>query len=61
MNGELQYVMDTDICIYLLNGHQKIKEQVAQVGITSLAVTIITIGELYFGAYNLTKPSANKR
>ncbi|EDN68319.1 hypothetical protein BGP_1829 [Beggiatoa sp. PS] len=52
MKWALRYLLDTDTCIYLLNGELKVKNQVAQVGIESLAVANITKGELYFGAYN---------
>jgi predicted nucleic acid-binding protein len=40
------------MCIYLLNGHPRVKARVAEVGVTALAVAIPTVGELYFGAYN---------
>jgi tRNA(fMet)-specific endonuclease VapC len=52
MKSALRYLLDTDTCIYLLNGESKVKNRVAQVGIESLAVASITKGELYFGAYN---------
>jgi tRNA(fMet)-specific endonuclease VapC len=48
----LQYLLDTDMCIYLLN-------DVAQVGVACLAVSIPTVGELYFWAYNSARVDAN--
>lgn len=59
MKWTVDYLLDTDICIYLLNGNQQIKKQVAQVGIETLAVATITKGELYFGAYNSSRVEAN--
>ena len=59
INRTVQYVLDTDACIYLLNGDQRVKARVAQVGVEAIAVAIITKGELYFGAYNSSQIDAN--
>ena len=32
MTQTLQYLLDTDMCIYLLNGDERVKNRVAQVG-----------------------------
>ncbi len=52
MTQPLQYLLDTDMCIYLLNGEQRVKDRVALVGVERIAVAAVTQGELYFGAYN---------
>lgn len=52
MNQMLHYLLDTDMCIYLLNGDPRVKERVAQSGIETLAVAVPTVAELYYGAYN---------
>jgi tRNA(fMet)-specific endonuclease VapC len=59
MDRTLRYLLDTDTCIYLLNGDQRVKARVAQVGIEAIAVAIVTKGELYFGAYNSSQIDAN--
>jgi len=59
VNHALHYLLNTDMCIYLLNGHHRVKARVAQVGIAALAVAIPTVGELYFGAYNSARIEAN--
>ncbi|HXH12470.1 MAG TPA: type II toxin-antitoxin system VapC family toxin [Alphaproteobacteria bacterium] len=59
MNYSLHYLLDTDMCIYLLNDHRRVKARVAQVGVAALAVAIPTVGELYFGAYNSGRVEAN--
>lgn len=59
MNYREQYLLDTDMCIYLLNGQQQVKAYVAEVGITALAVALPTVGELYFGVYNSERVAAN--
>ncbi len=53
------YVLDTDTCIYLLIGNQRVKDHVAFVGVEMIAVTIVTKGELYFGAYNSSRVEHN--
>ncbi|MEW6620736.1 MAG: PIN domain-containing protein [bacterium] len=47
----MKYLLDTDTCIYWFKGIDKIKERVKKVGEDNLAVSIITIGELKYGAY----------
>ena len=47
------------MCLYLLNGHRRVKARVAQVRIAALAVAIPTVGGLYFGAYNSARVEAN--
>ncbi len=59
MNHALHYCLNTDMCIYLLNGHPRVKTRVAEMGVTALAVAIPTVGELYFGAYNSGRVEAN--
>ncbi len=55
----LRYLLDTDICIYLLNGNAYVKARVLQEGIEVLAIAIPTVSELYYGAYNSTRVQAN--
>ena len=53
------YLLDTDICIYLLNGNPHVRTRVSQEGIEALAIAIPTVGELYFGAYNSARVETN--
>jgi tRNA(fMet)-specific endonuclease VapC len=59
VNHALHYCLDTDMCIYLLNGHPRVKSRVAEVGVAALAVASPTVGELYFGSYNPGRVEAN--
>lgn len=59
MNHSLRYLLDTDICIYLLKGEEQVKARVAQVGVEVISVAIPTVGELYFGAYNSARIETN--
>ena len=56
MNG---YLLDTDICIFWLNGNEKIRKKVKKVGTVNLKASVITFAELRFGAYNSLKVKEN--
>ncbi len=55
----MRYLLDTNSCIYLLNGNESLKRKVKEVGVYSLAVTNSVLAELYFGAYNSKKVEEN--
>ena len=57
--SNLQYLLDTDTCIYLLNGDPTVVGRAGAVGVDALAVAIPTIAELCFGAYNSGRIAAN--
>lgn len=53
------YVLDTNTCIYWLKGKGEIRNKVEQVGADNLNMTIITLAELRYGAYNSQKVKEN--
>lgn len=55
----MKYLLDTNICIYLLNGNESLKKKVSEIGVFSISISNATLAELYFGAYNSKKISAN--
>jgi tRNA(fMet)-specific endonuclease VapC len=55
------YILDTDTCIYWLNGIENIRQHVQQCGPRNLRVTIVTFAELRYGAYNSHKVEENLR
>lgn len=57
----MKYLLDTNICVYLLNGEQRIERKVREIGIYSIAICNATLGELYFGAYCSKRVEANKK
>ena len=59
MSQSVRYLLDTDMCIYLLNGNETVKNRVAKVGVQALAISTITVAELFFGAHNSTKLESN--
>ena len=55
----MTHLLDTDICIYWLKGSQPILEHVKALGLNRIAVSVITVAELYFGAHNSTRVAQN--
>jgi tRNA(fMet)-specific endonuclease VapC len=55
----LKYLLDTNICVYLLNGNSALKNRAAELGISSIVLCNSVLAELYFGAYNSRKTAEN--
>jgi len=55
----IEYVLDTDTCIYWLKGEERIRRKVERAGTESLRMTIITLAELKYGAYFSKKVNEN--
>lgn len=56
----MTYLLDTNACIYYLNGtHPVLIRRVLDAGPQDLAVSTITVAELYFGAARSSRPEAN--
>ncbi len=55
----MKYLLDTDICIYWLKGRTSVRDRIKQVGKNELAICVITVTELYFGAYNSNRIEKN--
>ena len=55
----MKYLLDTNICIYLINGNEILKKKIKDIGLFSMSISNATLAELYFGAYNSRKVDAN--
>lgn len=55
----MSYLLDTDICIYWLNGREQIKTRLLAVGWKQIAISVISQAELYYGAYNSSRVAEN--
>jgi tRNA(fMet)-specific endonuclease VapC len=55
----VSYLLDTDICIYWLRNRQSVRERVTQVGWNQISICVITVAELYYGAYNSNRVTEN--
>jgi len=53
------YLLDTDTCIYWLRNRQSVKERVREVGWNQITICVITVAELYYGAYNSNRVTEN--
>lgn len=48
----MKYLLDTDICVFFLRGNDAVVSQIATINERDLAISIITLAELQFGAYH---------
>ena len=55
----MNYLLDTDICVYWLIGSKKIEQRVLAVGLDDIAISFITMSELYYGAYKSQRSKEN--
>ena len=54
-----QYLLDTNICIYLLRGQYNIGKKLDEVGLEYCCISEITIAELQYGAENSNNAQKN--
>lgn len=55
-----QYLLDTNICIYLLKGQFNIHEKIKKVGVQNCFLSEITIAEMKFGIENSNRKKQNR-
>ena len=55
----MNYILDTNICIYWLKGNRDIESKVLKIGFESVSISFVTLCELYFGAYKSQKIKDN--
>lgn len=53
------YLLDTDIIIYSLKGHPAVKKNLERNLQAALKISIVTLMELYYGAYKSQKVTSN--
>lgn len=56
-----QYLLDTNICIYLFKGQFNLAEKIDSIGISKCFLSEITIAELKYGAANSQFPDKNNK
>lgn len=52
-------LLDTNICVYLINGNDLLKQKVRDIGVSNLAVSNAVLAELYYGAFNSSRVKTN--
>lgn len=55
----MNYLLDTDTCIYWLKGNEDIEGKALEVGLPKIFISFITLSELYYGAYKSKKVEQN--
>ena len=57
----MRYVLDTNTCIYALKLQGRVVERMREHGPDEIAITIITLAELWFGAQKSTRRTVVRR
>jgi len=47
----VKYLLDTDICVYWLKKDDRIEQNAVSVGLENIAISFMTLSELYYGAH----------
>ncbi len=55
----MNYLLDTDTCIYWLKGNENIEKRALKVGLSKISISFVTLSELYYGAYKSRKVEQN--
>ena len=55
----MNYLLDTNIVIYWLKGNRQIENRVLEEGIEKIAISFVTLSELYYGAYKSQRKKEN--
>ncbi len=55
----MQYLLDTNICIYYFKGLFNLEEKIREVGFDEFAISEITLAELFYGVEKSQKRESN--
>ena len=55
----MNFLLDTDTCVFWLRGRGTVRDRLVDVGLDAVAISIITLAELRYGAACSTQPEAN--
>ncbi len=55
----MNYLLDTNICVYFMRGKRNVAAKIAEVGQENLFISEMTLGELLYGAQCSDRPSEN--
>jgi len=58
---KLSYLIDTDWIIHYLNGYKEVVKKLSSLRNEGLAISIISLAELYEGVYYSTRPVENEK
>ena len=55
----MKYLLDTNICVYWLTGDLTIEQRALVIDLKHIAISFITLSELYYGAYKSQRVEQN--
>jgi tRNA(fMet)-specific endonuclease VapC len=55
----MRYLLDTDTCVFALRGHESTRERFGAVDPEAIAISVVTLAELRYGAAWSGRPEAN--
>jgi len=55
----MSYLLDTDTCVFALRGNESVRERLDTVDPEAIAVSVVTLAELRYGAACSARPEAN--
>lgn len=55
----MNYLLDTNICIYYFKGQFRLKEKIEEIGFQNVAISEITLAELIYGAEKSQRKEQN--
>ena len=61
LNETPKYLLDSNICVYILRGRKGVREQLQKVGWDNCCISEMTVAELLYGAECSSKIEENKK
>ena len=55
----MKFLLDTDTCVFWLRGYASVRDHLAAVGPEVIAISVITLAELRYGAACSARPASN--
>ena len=55
----MNYLLDTNICIHYFKGHKGVMKRIKELGFDKVAISEITLAELFYGAEKSMKRESN--
>ncbi len=55
----MNFILDTSICVHWLKGNRCVAARIDALPTSAMAITFITVAELYFGAYKSSRVEHN--
>jgi predicted nucleic acid-binding protein len=55
----MSYLLDTDTCVFALRGNESVRERLGANGSEAIAISVVTLAELRYGAACSASPEAN--